>query len=175
MKKKLLYIFVFVYVGLFAPDAFAQLPSQHAVGLRFGSSSGITYRYTLAEDRAVEGILSLQSNSKTSRFRLGGLYQYHKPLSGDFSWYYGFGGSLGSIKYKSVSVQTQNEQGQTIPTRTDPTSELILSVDGVVGVEYNIPSAPLAISLDVKPYFDFLQESSIRIFDPIGFSIRYKF
>lgn len=59
--------------------------------------------------------------------------------------------------------------------RIDRYSELALSIDGVAGIEYAIPTTPLAVSLDVKPYFDFLQSSSFKILDTFGFSIRYKF
>ena len=162
--KSIFLLAMFVFLG---KDSFAQLSSQHAIGARFGSATGVTYRYTLADDRALEGIMSIQSNSKSNRFRLVGLYQFHKPLSGDFSWYYGFGGSLGSYKYKAFT----DASGNRIPSN----SEVSISIDGIIGVEYNIPTTPIAISLDVKPYLDFIQESSIRLIDPIGFSIRYKF
>lgn len=162
--RNLFFVTVLLFVG---KNGFAQLDSQHALGARFGSATGINYRYTLAEDRAVEAIMSIQSNSRSSRFRVVGLYEFHKPLSGDFSWYYGFGGSVGSYKYKAFT----DANG----VRVDANSEVALSIDGIVGVEYQIPTTPLAISLDVKPYFDFIQESSIRLIDPFGFSIRYKF
>ena len=168
MQKLLRNFFLVAVLFFSAKGTFAQLSSQHAVGIRFGSASGINYRYTLAPDRAIEGIMSVQSNSTTNRFRLVGLYQYHKPLPLDnFSWYYGFGGSIGNYTYKAYTDNTG--------TRIDKNSELSLSIDGVIGVEYNIPEAPIAIGLDIKPYFDFVQESSIRILDPIGFSMRYKF
>ena len=158
---------VLAALTLLSQQSYAQLSTQHAAGVRFGSSTGFNYRYALSEDRAVEGILSIQSNSTSNRLRIVGLYQYHKPLMGDFSWYYGFGGSVGSYKYKSFT----NAQG----IRVDSNSEVALSIDGIVGVEYNIPSAPIALSLDIKPYLDFVQESTIRLIDPVGFSIRYKF
>lgn len=168
MQKALRNIFLIAAAIVCGKDASAQLSSQHAVGLRFGSASGINYRYTLSPDRAVEGILNMKSNSTSSTFRVVGLYEYHKELPlNNFSWYYGYGGSLGSYTYKAYT----NTEGVHVPK----TSELSLSVDGIVGVEYSLPTAPLSLSLDVKPYFDFLQESTIRIFDPIGFSIRYKF
>lgn len=158
----------FVAILLFAgKSSFAQLSSQHAIGARFGSATGINYRYTLSEDRAIEGIMSIQSNSRSNRFRVVGLYEFHKPLAADFSWYYGFGGSVGSYTYKAYT----DADGR----RFDKKSEVAMSIDGIVGVEYNIPTTPLAISLDVKPYLDFIQESSIRLIDPFGFSIRYKF
>ncbi len=151
----------------FCQNSYAQLDTQHATGVRFGSATGISYRYTLNESRALEGILSLQSSSRMSRFRIVGLYQYHKPLADNFSWYYGFGGSFGSVRFKSY----KDPQGNTIPSSSD----LLLSVDGVIGVAYDIPDTPLALSLDAKPYLDFIQESSIRLIDPFGFTIRYKF
>ena len=167
MKHILRSLILLAVFSFFSKESIAQLDTKHAIGVRFGSSSGITYRHTLSEDRAFEGILGFQSNSKYKRTRLVGLYQYHKPLANDFSWYYGFGGSIGSFKYKSYRDGNGNQ--------VDPNSEISLSVDGVVGIEYHVPGAPLALSLDVKPYFDFIQESTIRVIDPIGFSIRYKF
>ncbi|MCI0920165.1 hypothetical protein [Sphingobacterium rhinopitheci] len=166
--KHILQSFILVVISLgFANSSFAQLSSQQAIGARFGSATGINYRYTLAQDRAVEGILSIQSNSISNRVRLVGLYEYFKPITNDFSWYYGFGGSIGSYTYKAFTDANgayHNSNG-----------ELSLSIDGIVGIEYNVPNAPIALSLDIKPYFDFIQESSIRVFDPIGLSIRYKF
>ena len=175
--KKANWLLLTLGIILFSFDtSWAQLDSQHAVGGRFGSATGFSYRYTLSDDRAVEGILSIQSNSKSRRFRMVGLYQYHKPLAENFTWFYGFGGSVGSFRYKSEVTQTTNpENGSVTTTRTDPKSELALSIDGIVGIEYNIPTTPLSVSLDVKPYFDFLQESSIRLIDPFGLTIRYKF
>ncbi|TYP88719.1 hypothetical protein BC792_13020 [Sphingobacterium allocomposti] len=153
----------------------AQLTEQHAIGGRFGSATGFAYRYTLSEDRAAEGILSVQSNSKSRRFRLVGLYEFHRPLAENFTWFYGFGGSVGSFRYKEVVTQTTNPDGSVTTRRTEPKSELALSLDGIIGVEYAIPTTPLSVSLDVKPYFDFLQESTIKLIDPLGLTIRYRF
>ncbi len=158
----------FLVLGLFfSTNVFAQLSDRNAVGGRFGSASGLNYRYTLSQDRAIEGILSIQSNSESSRFRLVGLYEYYKPIVHNLSWYYGFGGSIGNYKYKSFT----DSNGYLQPSY----SELSLSIDGIIGLDYAIPESPISISLDLKPYFDFLQESSIRVFDPVGFSIRYRF
>ncbi|MCC2600217.1 hypothetical protein [Sphingobacterium sp. FBM7-1] len=175
--KKANWVLLTLGIILFSFDtSWAQLNSQHAVGGRFGSATGFSYRYTLADDRAAEGILSIQSNSKSRRFRLIGLYQYHKPLAENFTWFYGFGGSIGSFRYKDVVTEVQDPtNGSVTRTVTHNNSELALSIEGIVGIEYAIPTTPLSVSLDVKPYFDFLQESSIRLIDPFGLTIRYKF
>ncbi|MFD2555849.1 hypothetical protein [Sphingobacterium tabacisoli] len=163
--RSLLFVAILLFVG---KDSFAQLDSQHAIGARFGSATGFNYRYTLSPDRAVEAIMSIQSNSRTNRFRFVGLYEFHKPISDDFSWYYGFGGSIGSYTQKAYR---DYENGRDYPKD----SEIALSIDGIIGVEYKIPTTPVSISLDLKPYLDFIQESSIRLIDPFGFSVRYKF
>ena len=174
--KKVYGLLLTLGVILFCSNAsWAQLNTPHAVGGRFGSATGFSYRYSLTPDRAIEGILSVQSNSKSRRFRLVGLYQYHKPIAGDFSWFYGFGGSIGSFRYKDVVKTRTDEHGNTYSERVHANSELALSIDGIVGVEYAIPTTPLAVSVDVKPYFDFLQESTIKIFDPFALTIRYTF
>ena len=168
MRKILLFTFVSILALLaYVEPSKAQLQSRHAVGARFGSATGIAYRYTMTPDRALEGIMSIQSNSEYSRFRLVGLYEYHLPLYEDFSWFWGFGGSVGSYTRKPFT----NAEGN----RFDKYSEMALSIDGIAGVEYQIPSAPIALTLDIKPYFDFLQESGFRIWDGVGFSIRYTF
>lgn len=171
MKLSTKFYLLLALTLMFTTSAFAQLSSQHAAGVRFGSATGFTYRYALNDVNAIEGILSVQSNSTSSRFRLVGLYQYHQPINEDFSWYWGYGGSIGS--YTSKAFQTQQPDGST--TMYPRSSELALSIDGVAGVEYNIPTTPIAVSLDIKPYFDFLQSSSFRIIDTFGFSVRYQF
>lgn len=170
MKLNIKYLILVLVVLFSGHEVFAQLSSPHAAGIRFGSATGFTYRHSLSDVNAFEGILSVQSNSRSSRLRLVGLYQYHQPLdlgTEGFSWYWGFGGSVGSYTGKAYTDANGN--------RMDRYSELALSVDGVAGIEYAIPTTPLAVSLDVKPYFDFLQSSSFKILDTFGFSIRYKF
>ncbi|MCT1526590.1 hypothetical protein [Sphingobacterium hotanense] len=168
MKKTLQLTFILVLTVFAGMNiAQAQLPTTHAIGARFGSATGVTYRYSLNQTNAIEGILSVQSNSKYSRFRLVGLYEYHMPIANDFSWFWGFGGSVGSYAGKAYTDDKGN--------RFDKYSELALSVDGIAGVEYKIPSAPIALSLDIKPHFDFLQSSGFKIFDTFGFSVRYTF
>jgi len=149
---------------LFSVDrASAQLTDQHALGGRFGNVMGVTYRYALPETRsAVEGILSMQSNSAFRRVRLVGLYEFHQSLVENFNWFYGFGGSVGSFRDKSAD-------------ETASGSKFLLGADGIIGVEYNIPTTLLSVSLDAKPYFDFLKESTTKAFDPFGLSIRYRF
>ncbi|MBP3943945.1 hypothetical protein J5U18_10270 [Sphingobacteriaceae bacterium WQ 2009] len=167
MKKTYWLVTFIIFLCCFSQVAKAQLTNTHAIGVRFGAAQGISYRYTLAEDRALTGLLSVQSNHASRRFRVVGLYEFYKPLGGDFSWYYGFGGSVGSYKSKAYTSKDGSQVA--------PYSEALVSLDGILGISYDVPDVPLVISLDVKPYLDFIQSSTIKLIDPIGFTVRYKF
>lgn len=166
MRKIFLAVGGILMLGGLSNKATAQLDNRGAIGGRFGSAQGITYRHTLNANHALEAIMSIQSNSDFRRFRVVGLYETYKPLVAGLNWYYGFGGSVGSYKEKDKIIDGQ---------RRSFDSHLNLSVDAIVGIEFNIPQSPFQISLDVKPYFDFLNETSIKLLDPVGFSVRYKF
>ena len=50
-----------------------------------------------------------------------------------------------------------------------------LGVDGIVGLEYKIPKAPIALSLDVKPFVEFVSRGYIySSLDP-GLGIKITF
>lgn len=168
MNNNKLRVLAFLLFFIFcSKDSWAQLDRSNAAGVRFGGATGLSYRYAISNDRALEGILNFQSSSRTRRFRIVGLYQVHKPLVGNFSWFYGVGGSLGNVRFKEY----RTTGGELVSS----SSELMLSVDGILGVSFDIPSSPVSISFDAKPYLDILQESSIRWSDPFGFTVRYNF
>ena len=49
-----------------------------------------------------------------------------------------------------------------------------LGIDGVIGVEWKIPSAPFALSLDWKPSFELLPDTGLW-FKGFGFGVKYLF
>lgn len=132
---------------------------EQAIGGRFGVANGITYKHFLNYSHAIDGIVNFQGNRSFSLFKLLGLYQIHNPVQfidvQGLQWYYGFGGGIGSYRYKDVGD-----------------SGLAWSFDGVIGLDFKIPTAPLNLSLDWKPTMELTPESGVR-FDGIGLSIRY--
>lgn len=167
MKKIFTLVTFLITFFVFSQAAYAQLGNGNTLGVRFGSAQGITYRHALSNNRALEGILSIQSNNQERRLRIVGLYEYIKPLSTNFNWYYGFGGSIGSYKGKAFTTSDG--------IKMQEYSETLFSVDGVIGISYTIPDVPLELSLDLKPYLDIIQTSNLKIIEPVGFSIRYRF
>ncbi len=112
---------------------------KNALGVRLGDAYGITYKTFIQSDRALDFILNVRNRKNQNDFSLTGLYEVHNPINGaeGLRWYYGGGGSVGSINYKNDNDDRDND--------------LYLSVDGVLGLDYVVPGAPLNLSLDWKP------------------------
>ncbi|WP_207429479.1 hypothetical protein [Pedobacter sp. SYSU D00535] len=134
MKKLSLSLFVAVLLLMASSAAKAQY--RHGLGVRVGDSYGITFKTFLESDKALDFILNVKNRDDYSIFRLTGLYEVHNPIAGapGLRWYYGGGATVGSYEYK----------------RTDE-SELLLSIDGVLGLDYKFAGAPINASLDWKP------------------------
>jgi hypothetical protein len=141
-----------------------------AVGIRGGFSSGFTYRQHLDPELAYEGLLS---------FRQGGLQftalrQHIQPapfqFSDDFYFIYGYGGHLG-FNYTDHYVFMFNEYYYS-EKRFSP----LIGLDGFLGLEYHIPTIPVQVGLDLKPFFEFSIFEFFRIIPwDFAFTIKYIF
>ena len=73
-----------------------------------------------------------------------GLYEWTQPvINNDFNLYYGVGGHLGAAANKFA-----------------------IGIDAIVGLEYKIPNAPIAFSLDYKPSVNFMNLNAYGLFRP---------
>ncbi|PLW90134.1 MAG: hypothetical protein C0154_07980, partial [Mucilaginibacter sp.] len=114
-----------------------------AVGLKFGGyENGPSIKYFMNEGTALEGIIGLRSHGVV----FSGLYELHQPAfnTSGLKFYYGFGahlGSVGSGVYKRFGGDDKIYND----------SHLLLGADAVLGLEYKIAEAPIAISLDLNP------------------------
>ena len=156
--KKLLLTIALVATGMFTANA--QEIADHAIGLRFSENSGvgaeISYQMGLSDSNRLEIDLGLRGDNNYSAFKATGLYEWVLPLEGDFNWYFGAGGGIGSWRVKALD-----------------TSDAFIFGAGVVGVEYNF-DIPLMISLDFRPEIGFSD-----LYDgfnaDFGLSVRYQF
>lgn len=145
----------------------AQSISDHALGLRLGDSDGfgaeISYQKSLSTANRLEVDLGWRDSRNFSAFKLAGLYQWVRPIEGNFNWYYGVGGGLGSANFSNI-----------------PNSEdfggLFIFGAGNIGVEYNF-DIPLILSLDFRPELGLVGYDGFSdTFDfDIGLGIRYQF
>lgn len=145
--KKFVALFAFIVITITSTNA---QDYNWAVGTRIGGAmSGISAKHFISPLDAVEVILAIPYKKG---FNLTGLYERHIPvISEGFHFYYGAGAHIG----------TYNEK-------------FLLGVDGIIGLEYKIPTIPLALSLDYKPMLDLVSETKFRLED-FGLGIKVVF
>ncbi|MDT0558804.1 hypothetical protein RM697_09100 [Ichthyenterobacterium sp. W332] len=137
--------------------------SDNAIGLRLGDSDGfgaeISYQRALGDNNRLEVDLGWRSGNNFDGFKLAGLYQWVWNLDGNFNWYAGAGGGLGSYSFDNL------------PAGIDD-SETFFFVAGDIGIEYNF-DIPLLLSLDFRPEIGFGDFNDDLDFD-IALGIRYQ-
>ncbi len=145
----------------FSVVALSQRISRNALGLRIGDSDGfgteISYQRGLSDNNRLEANLGWRSGDEFDGFKLTGVYQWVWNLDGNFNWYAGVGGGVGSYDFD--------------PPIND--SETFFFVAGNVGIEYDF-DIPLLLSLDFRPEFGFGDFNDDLDFD-IALGIRYQF
>lgn len=146
MKKKLLLTIAAVMLSW---GASAQM-YDWAVGVRIGGeTAGASVKYMLNTDSGFEAILAAPWDDG---FTATLLYERHIPIiENGFFLYYGAGGHVGEWKDK-----------------------FSLGVDGIIGLEYNIPNVPLVLSLDYKPIFNIAERTRFYAAD-FAFGIKVAF
>lgn len=134
--------------------------TKNSLGLRFGGSSGITYKQYLNSNSAVEVIGSFPR----SGLQLTGLYQVYKPLSKpNLSFFYGFGGHVGIWDDRDQRVWFEEDQNF---------NQIIVGFDGILGLNYEFQEVPINMSLDWKPEVNLASYRGVWVGD-IALSVRY--
>lgn len=142
-------------------------PTDYAIGLRLGGSTGITARAQFSEYIVGEGLLSFRQGG----FQITGLVEMQKPALTEFAdgifWYYGVGAHIGyySGHHHYDSDRLKRHGGG-----------LALGPDAIVGLVYWFDRLPLSVSIDYKPYIDILRfRHFFDGFDDFAISVRYVF
>jgi hypothetical protein len=143
--KKVISILIFALsLTLFSQ---AQINPQ-AFGLRLGGGSSnnaeFSYQKALGGENRFEADFGFGGNSNHSRLYVVGIYQWVWNIDGGFNWYAGPGATLGFY-----SIKNGNDY-------------INIGIGGQIGIEYdfNTLGAPLLLSLDARPMFDFLGSNS---------------
>ena len=127
-----------------------------ALGVKFYPGA-ITIKHFTREDRALEGLVYFWNYG----FRITGLYEIHGDINGapGLKWYVGPGAHIGFWN---------DEWNRKYPDRSDGVA---IGIDGVLGLDYKINNAPLNLSLDWQPSFNFVGYSYFSSWG--GLAIRY--
>jgi hypothetical protein len=145
MKKILLIQTIVLFLVI---SANAQI-NPHALGLRFcgnGNINGaeLSYQHKLSRSNRLEFDLGWGGNRNWSRLNLIGIYHWQWNIDGGLNWYVGPGGAIGLYSYKGAD------------------GYMNIALGGQIGLEYNFnkKGAPILLSLDARPMWDFLGDNS---------------
>ncbi|MBK0380494.1 hypothetical protein [Mucilaginibacter segetis] len=139
---------------------------QTAVGLKFGGfENGPSVKYFTQSNVALEGILGIRDHGLV----ITGLYEIHQeafnvPL---LKFYYGFGAHIGSVgrgNYKRFNGDDQYYGN----------SHILLGGDATLGLEYTLPDAPIAISLDLNPRLELATGPFFDLAPGLGLKYTFK-
>lgn len=123
---------------------------KNAIGLRAGETSGLTYKHKFGNNTAFEAILGTFPYA----FSLTGLFEKYVPTGvNGLQMYFGGGGHVASQLVNSYGYYRYTENGRYYYYRSYSYGPAF-GVDGIVGIEYKIPRAPVAFSFDLKPNFE---------------------
>lgn len=157
--KKLIFTLIagFALLTMSATTANAQ-EYKNAIGGRFGSANGISFKTGLNKGAMLELIGNFRSNSAASWFNVTGLYEVYKPINGaqGLNFYYGGGATIGSYKVK-------NYEG-----------DVYLSANGVLGLDYKFKDVPFNLSLDWVPALQLAPNTGFWGGD-VGLGVRFTF
>ena len=123
------------------------------IGIRGGGvANGLTVKGFLDGANALEGMVSFVDG-----VNIYALYERHVPVIQDgFRFYYGAGGNVGSW-------------------REDGDDKFTIGLDGIIGLEYQMPRAPIAFALDYKPNINITGASGFKGWYDVGLGIRVTF
>ena len=123
-----------------------------AVGVKFYPGA-LTVKHFVKETAALEGILYFSNKG----FRFTGLYELHYDLLQveGLKWYIGPGAHIGFYNDKYYDGNT------------------FIGIDGILGIDYKIKGAPLNLSLDWNPSFEFGESAGFNSYG--GLAVRFAF
>ncbi|HWB24429.1 MAG TPA: hypothetical protein VG738_03070 [Chitinophagaceae bacterium] len=140
--KKIILTTLFI-AGLFVISNAQDMGSSYktAVGVKFYPGA-LSVKSFIQPDRAIEGLAYFYEDG----FRITGLYEIHGNIEGvdGLKWYIGPGAHIG---FWSQSWKDKYP---------DRNNSVAIGIDGVLGLDYKITGAPINVSLDWQPSFNFV-------------------
>jgi len=162
-------LYIIIFLLCLSSASFSQFYNKE-VGIRFGYSSGITFRINLEESLSYEAQLNYRDH--------GGIFtmfrQQHREIGmdrlGNWEFIYGFGIHAGfyytdtyKIFYREIYF------GSEFFTP-------VIGMDGYLGIDYKLVDIPMSFGVSYQPYMELSlkQVFGINLWD-FGFHVRYMF
>ncbi len=142
---------------------------SNAFGIRFGGTSGLTYKHHFGGGNAME-LIVLTSPGLTA------LYEKHNATNASgLNWYVGGGAHVRMMKYRNYFVMYRNDKDQYYYYTKEYYYGPAFGLDVIAGLEYKVSSVPLAFSCDIKPNIEFWGNDRVYMYiDPsIGIKVAF--
>lgn len=141
-------IICIVLVGILISNTAKAQDYKGAIGVRFSSkaalvNNSVSLKYFFNEKTAAEGLITFNDP-----FALGLLVEQHKPFAAGLKYFYGGGVYAGFSGDRRVGLQ------------------------GVIGLDYKIPTLPINFAIDWKPELTVAKEFS---FEPQALGVTARF
>lgn len=140
MKRLIMAVIV---LTAFAQGATAQAKGSSyktALGVKFYPGGGVTLKHFVKNNAALEGIAYFWRDG----MRITGLYEFHFDISGapGLKWYVGPGAHIGFWNDRWRRDYPNYRRS-------------VVGIDGVLGLDYKFNGAPINMSIDWQPSFEF--------------------
>lgn len=155
----------------FALAGFSQ-SAKKAVGIRGGISSGFEYRVFSGEQSSYKVLLSTRKQG----LQLTGLKEYHEPdvfdIGEELSFIYGLGAHVGFETWRTEYYDEFFQMERLSERKTG----VIAGLDALAALEYTIPTIPIVVGIEAKPYFNLFGKDFFQLqpFD-VAFTVKYTF
>ncbi len=156
MKKIIIAI-----VAVFAMSTVASAQFS-GIGVRLGGGQGYGAELSTLWNfgNRVEIDLGWDTGDHYTGFSLTGIYQWQGEIGSGFGWFAGVGARVAYWSWESGYG--------------DSDSDIALALAGQAGLEYQFPSIPIQVSLDIRPAFYLIPDTDFHWGD-IALGIRYIF
>jgi len=158
MRKKLVFVAAMLLAWCVSFQSNAQ-DYRTALGLRLGSSTGISVKHFIRPGTALEGLFTTRWDGAM----ITGLYEgvsmaFQEP---NLAWYFGGGAHIGFWD-------------STPHWRDNSDSHSVFGLDLILGMEYTFDEAPLNLAFDWKPAINLIGYQGFWA-DEFALSIRFAF
>lgn len=136
---------------------------EKSIGVRLGYSNGI---YFEKQNNAIESYRFMFGKRDGGRHLTAMKIQrkYKMENMPDMlSMYYGYGAHIGYVKWNESVNDSKHGY------YWEQKSGLVLGLDAIVGISYDLIQYPLSFTFDVKPFFDLLGADGFK-FKPYDFA-----
>jgi len=171
-------------------------PKSWGIGLRLGDPLGLTLKKYLANHNALEFNIGSSGSwgydyrhnfyndnkyrnaqyigyHRNSAISIQAHYLFQKPFPNakGLNWYWGIGAQ---VRIKSYDYYYRYDAGPNWIYQEDKVTNVDIGADGIIGLEYDIPKAPLSVFADANLFLE-IADDPFNLFVQGGIGIRYNF